>query len=53
MVWFPTFTRQLISSRTRRHLCFSKPGSPLNLRTGDSIAGKIRPPKDGERYFIA
>ena len=22
-----------------------------NLRTGDSIAGKIRPPKDGERYF--
>ena len=23
----------------------------FNLRTGDSIAGKIRPPKDGERYF--
>jgi transcription termination factor Rho len=23
----------------------------LNLRTGDSISGKIRPPKDGERYF--
>ena len=22
----------------------------FNLRTGDSIAGKIRPPKDGERY---
>ena len=22
-----------------------------NLRTGDSISGKIRPPKDGERYF--
>jgi transcription termination factor Rho len=23
----------------------------LNLRTGDSIVGKIRPPKDSERYF--
>lgn len=23
----------------------------LNLRTGDSIAGQIRSPKDGERYF--
>ena len=23
----------------------------FNLRTGDSIAGKIRPPKDGEQYF--
>ena len=23
----------------------------LNLRTGDTVAGKIRPPKDGERYF--
>ncbi|MDF1831494.1 MAG: transcription termination factor Rho [Porticoccaceae bacterium] len=23
----------------------------FNLRTGDSISGKIRPPKDGERYF--
>jgi hypothetical protein len=23
----------------------------FNLRTGDSIAGKIRPPKDSERYF--
>ena len=23
----------------------------FNLRTGDSIAGLIRPPKDGERYF--
>ncbi len=23
----------------------------LNLRTGDSIIGKIRPPKDNERYF--
>ena len=23
----------------------------FNLRTGDNIAGKIRPPKDGERYF--
>ena len=21
------------------------------MRTGDRIAGKIRPPKDGERYF--
>ncbi|MER2492510.1 transcription termination factor Rho [Catenovulum sediminis] len=23
----------------------------FNLRTGDSLAGKIRPPKEGERYF--
>ena len=23
----------------------------FNLRTGDTIAGKIRPPKDAERYF--
>jgi transcription termination factor Rho len=23
----------------------------FNMRTGDSIEGKIRPPKDGERYF--
>ena len=23
----------------------------FNLRTGDTVAGKIRPPKDGERYF--
>lgn len=23
----------------------------FNLRTGDNIAGKIRPPKEGERYF--
>ena len=23
----------------------------FNMRTGDNIAGKIRPPKDGERYF--
>ena len=25
----------------------------FSLRTGDSIDGKIRPPKDGERYFAA
>lgn len=25
----------------------------LQLRTGDSIAGKIRPPKESERYFAA
>ena len=23
----------------------------FNLRTGDTVAGKIRPPKDNERYF--
>jgi len=23
----------------------------FNLRTGDAVSGKIRPPKDGERYF--
>ena len=23
----------------------------FNLRTGDTISGQIRPPKDGERYF--
>ncbi len=23
----------------------------FNLRTGDTIVGKIRPPKEGERYF--
>lgn len=23
----------------------------FNLRTGDTVGGKIRPPKDGERYF--
>ena len=23
----------------------------FGLRTGDSVAGKIRPPKEGERYF--
>ena len=23
----------------------------FNLRTGDTVAGKIRPPKDGERYY--
>jgi transcription termination factor Rho len=23
----------------------------FNMRTGDTISGKIRPPKDGERYF--
>ena len=23
----------------------------FGLKTGDSISGKIRPPKDGERYF--
>ena len=23
----------------------------FNLRTGDDVSGKIRPPKDGERYF--
>ena len=23
----------------------------FNLRTGDQVSGKIRPPKDGERYF--
>ena len=23
----------------------------FNLRTGDTVTGKIRPPKDGERYF--
>ena len=23
----------------------------FNLRTGDSVSGKIRPPKDNERYF--
>jgi transcription termination factor Rho len=23
----------------------------FNLRTGDTIAGQVRPPKDGERYF--
>src|SRR4030066_2168305 len=23
----------------------------FNLRTGDTVSGQIRPPKDGERYF--
>ena len=25
--------------------------SAVSLRTGDTISGKIRPPKEGERYF--
>ncbi len=41
----------LLPGRSRRHLCLSSQIRRFNLRTGDTIIGKIRPPKEGERYF--
>ena len=41
-----------LSARTGRYLCFSPSQiRKFDLRTGDTISGQIRPPKEGERYF--
>ena len=37
---------------SRRHLCVSlQEIRRFSLRTGDTVSGQIRPPKDNERYF--
>jgi transcription termination factor Rho len=33
--------------------CFAFADTQVRLRTGDTISGQIRPPKEGERYFRA
>jgi transcription termination factor Rho len=35
----------------RRHLRLALADPPLRLRTGDTVEGQIRSPKEGERYF--
>jgi transcription termination factor Rho len=40
-----------ITCRTGRHLRLALADPPLRLRTGDTIDGHIRSPKEGERYF--
>jgi transcription termination factor Rho len=47
----PALARRARTSRARRHLHQPEPDPQFNLRTGDTISGLIRPPKDGERYF--
>ncbi len=38
--------------RARRHLHLARPRCAASrLRTGDTVEGQIRAPKDGERYF--
>lgn len=41
------------TSPVRRHLRIPSQIRRFNLRTGDTISGKIRPPKEGERYCAA
>ena len=48
---FLTLRRQFLPCWSWWHLRFSKSNSRFNLQTGDKIEGKIRPPKEGERYF--
>ena len=36
---------------SRRYLCKPKSDKTFGLRTGDSVEGEIRGPKDAERYF--
>ncbi len=40
-----------LSARPRRHLRLALADPPLRLRTGDTVDGQIRSPKEGERYF--
>ena len=32
-------------------ICFTQSSKKFGLRTGDTVEGEIRSPKDGERYF--
>ena len=41
-----------ISCRTRRYIRFAKSNKKIWLRTGDTVEGEIRSPKDGERYLL-
>ena len=40
-----------LSRRARRYLCSPSQIRRFGLRTGDTVEGQIRSPKDGERYF--
>ena len=35
----------------RRHLRIAEPIRRFGLKTGSTVAGQIRPPKESERYF--
>ena len=51
MDWFPPFRRQLLLAGPDDIYVSPSQIRRFNLRTGDTISGKIRPPKEGERYF--
>ena len=47
----PALGRRQLPARPRRHLCLAVANPPAGLRTGDTVEGVIRSPKEGERYF--
>lgn len=50
-IWIPPLRRQLLPRRPDDIYVSPSQIRRFNLRTGDTISGKIRPPKEGERYF--
>ena len=47
----PAFLGRLLPGRPGRYLRSPSQIRRFALRTGDTVSGLIRPPKDGERYF--
>ncbi len=51
-IWIPPLRRHASTSAGPDDIYVSPSQiRRFNLRTGDTISGKIRPPKEGERYF--
>jgi len=50
-VRLPALARLQLPAEPRRHLRLASQIKRFDLRTGDTISGQVRPPKDGERYF--
>ena len=47
----PPRARLQLPAGPRRHLRLAVADPQFDLRTGDTVSGQIRPPKEGERYF--
>jgi len=47
----PARPRLQLPAGPGRHLRVALPDPAFDLRTGDTISGQVRPPKDTERYF--
>ena len=48
---FPALRRLQLPGQPRRYLRIALADKLFGLKTGDTVRGAIRPPKEGEKYF--